>query len=250
MMKNLRTEFQKLRRRYLWLLFAADIFITFLWVFYIFHDLDLDRINDTTGMLGTNLLLINTILTPLLLAVTASRMCDIEQMGNTYTWIFTMQSPETFLKSKLTVGCIYLVIFDLVQTIFYMVLNQMYTPGWSFHYLEFFISVLPIHVFLFLLQLLLSLHWENQLLPLFVSIGGTFIGLFSWFLNQIPLRYLLPWGYFAALCNINMNYNSTTRYSYYYFISYPLPWLLVLLAATILLFVLGKRLFVRQIAKI
>ena len=249
-MKNLKTEFQKLRRRHLWLIFAADLFVTFLWVLYVFHDLNLDRINETTGMLGTNLLLSNTILTPLLLAVTASRMCDIEQAGNTYTWIFTMQLPETFLASKLMAGGIHLLIFDLHQTIFYVALNQTYTPGWNFHYLEFFITVFPVHLFLFLLQLLLSLRFENQLLPLFISIGGTFIGLFSWFLNQIPLRYIQPWGYFAVLCNIGMNYNSTTRYSYYYFTSYPLVWLLVLLAAIILLYAIGKKLFVRQIAKV
>ena len=84
-------------------------------------------------MLGTNLLLINTILTPLLLAVTASRMCDIEQAGNTYTWIFTMQLPETFLASKLMAGGIHILIFDLHQTIFYVALNHTYTPGWNFH---------------------------------------------------------------------------------------------------------------------
>ena len=248
-MKNLKTEFQKLRRRYIWFFFAADLGITILWIIYTIYDLNLERINETTGMLGTNLLLINTILTPLVLAVVASRMCDIEQTGNTYTWIFTMQSPESFLNSKLAAGGIYLLFFDLLQTAFYTVLNQSYIPGWSVHYLEFFVTVFTVHFFLFLLQLLLSLRFENQLLPLFVSIGGTFAGLFSWFLHQIPLRYMIPWGYFAALCNIGMNYDEATRYSYYYFDSYPIIWLIILFFATGLCYFFGKRSFIRQITK-
>ncbi len=248
-MKYLRTEFMKLRRRHLWLLFAADLGITFLWILYTLQDLDLSRLTGVTGMLGSNLLLINTILTPLLMAVAASRMCDMEQAGNTYSWIFTMQTPETFWNSKLAAGGIYLLFLDLLQTLFYAAVNQSFEPGWQIHYLEFFITVFLVHLFLFQLQLLLSLHFENQLLPLFVSIGGTFAGLFSWFLNQIPLRYLLPWGYFAALCSIQMNYDQATRFSRYYYLSYPWLWLTVLAAATVLTYLLGKHLLLRKIAK-
>ena len=140
-MKYLRTEFMKLRRRHLWLLFAADLGITFLWILYTLQDLDLSRLTGVTGMLGSNLLLINTILTPLLMAVAASRMCDMEQAGNTYSWIFTMQTPETFWNSKLAAGGIYLLFLDLLQTLFYAAVNQSFEPGWQIHYLEFFITI-------------------------------------------------------------------------------------------------------------
>ncbi|MFR3031348.1 MAG: ABC transporter permease [Blautia sp.] len=247
-MKYLKTEFQKLRRRHLWLLFAAALGFIILWALWAVRDLDLTRLNDTTGMLYQNFMLINSIVTPLVLAVAASRMCDIEQTGRTYSWIFTVESPTAFLQSKLLAGAIHLSVFDLIQSVFFFTLNQAYRPGWKIYYFEYFVSLIAIHLFLFLFQLLLSLRFENQLLPLFVSIGGTFVGLFSWFLGQYPLRYLIPWGYFSSLCNVGLNYDSATRHSTYYWNHYPLQWLLVLLICTGVLYFLGKKYFCRQIA--
>lgn len=246
-MKNIRTEFQKLRRRHLGLLFLAAFGLIVLWTLWAVNDLDLTKLNDTTALLTTNLLLMNTILSPLLLAVTASRMCDMEQAGNTYTWIFTMQTPSSFLDSKLAAGIFYMLVFDLGQFFFLIAMDMRFLKGFQLYHLEYLLSIFAVHLFLFLLQLLLSLRYENQLLPLFISIGGTFAGLFSWFLNRLPLRYIIPWGYFAALCNTGMNYDRATRYTEYYWTSYPLIWLAVLLLCTFLLYHFGKRRFARQI---
>ena len=67
-------------------------------------DLDITRLNDASAMLFTNLLLMNTILCPIVLAALASRMCDMEQMGNTYKWICTMQKPEHVYRGKAAAG--------------------------------------------------------------------------------------------------------------------------------------------------
>ena len=103
-MKNLKAEFQKFHRRHMWLLFFLSFALICAWMLWCVKDLDLTKLNSTTAMLEINLLLINTIVTPLVLATAASRMCDMEQVGSTYTWIFTMQSPGSFFKSKLLVG--------------------------------------------------------------------------------------------------------------------------------------------------
>ena len=104
-------------------------------------------------------------------------------------------------------------------------------------------SLLVYFLALFTLQLGLSLRFSNQLSPIFISIGGTFAGLFSWFLNQLPLRYLLPWGYLAALCPAGYNYDRAARYTAYYWQPYPAVWLAVLTLFFLFLYGLGKRNF-------
>ena len=120
-MKNLKAEFQKFHRRHMWLLFFLSFALICAWMLWCVKDLDLTKLNSTTAMLEINLLLINTIVTPLVLATAASRMCDMEQVGSTYTWIFTMQSPGSFFKSKLLAGLLYLLVFDLLQTVLLVV---------------------------------------------------------------------------------------------------------------------------------
>lgn len=247
-MKNLKVEFQKFHRRHMWLLFFLSFALICAWMLWCVKDLDLTKLNSTTAMLEINLLLMNTIVTPLVLATTASRMCDMEQVGNTYTWIFTMQSPGSFFKSKLLAGLLYLLVFDLLQTVLLVALDQRYQSGWQKYYFQFFVTVIFTHVFLFLFQLLMSLHYENQLFPLFISIGGTFAGVFSWFLPQIPLRYVIPWGYFVALCNSGYNYDEATRYTEYFWEPYPLLWLFVCALCICLLYYFGKKRFCRKIA--
>jgi len=113
--------------------------------------------------------------------------------------------------------------------------------------LALFFTLFLTSLCIFIVQLNLSLRFSNQLTPIFISIGGTFTGLFSWFLPRWPLRYLIPWGYYAALCNIGSEYDKTARYATYYWTGYPVLWLTVLLAVIAILYHFGQKHFLETI---
>ena len=82
-------EMRKLRRRHIPILFLMVFVLITAWTYWCIDDLDVSRLNDVSAMVFTNLLLMNTILCPIVMAALASRMCDMEQMGNTYKWLCT-----------------------------------------------------------------------------------------------------------------------------------------------------------------
>ena len=125
---SIKTEFilemRKLRRRHIPLLFLMIFALITAWTCWCMDDLDITRLNDASAMLFTNLLLMNTILCPIVLAALASRMCDMEQMGNTYKWICTMQKPEHVYRGKAAAGSFYIILFALMQTLLFRAVSR------------------------------------------------------------------------------------------------------------------------------
>lgn len=240
-------EMRKLRRRHIPLLFLMVFALITAWTYWCIDDLDISRLNDVSAMVFTNLLLMNTILCPIVLAALASRMCDMEQMGNTYKWLCTMQKPEHIYRGKVMAGSFYIILFTLMQTILFWIISQPYGADAMSHLLEYFTTIFLTSLCIFILQLNLSLKFTNQLTPIFISIGGTFTGLFSWFLNRWPLRYLIPWGYYASLCNTGYIYDETTRYTTYFWDTYPFLWMAVLAVAIIILYRHGQKHFLETV---
>lgn len=244
-------EMKKLKHRYLPLMFLLTFAVIGLWLSWCLKDLDPSKTNDMTAVIYLNLLLMNTILCPVLFAAAASRMCDMEQLGDAYKWLCTIQKPEHIYRGKVMAGCFYLAAFTSSQIGLFAVLLLWVSPdsGGFIHRLpllaNLFTNLFLSSLCVFILQLNLSIRFTNQLTPVFISIGGTFTGLFSWFLNQTPLRYLIPWGYYAALCNTGYWYDETARYTTYYWDVYPYFWLLVLIAAIVTLYRHGRRNFLR-----
>ncbi len=246
-MKFLLVEFKKQKGQHSFFLFLLVFAFTVLWLLWCLDDLDFSRFNDVTGLLMTNLLLMNTILLPLVLAVFASRLADVERLGNTYKWLCTMESSACIYRCKAVVGTVYLSVFALAQAALFALTGNFFVPGFSIRYVQYFVTLLAVYEAVFLFQLNLSFASSSQLLPLFVSVGATFTGIFSWFLNQYPLRYLIPWGYFAALCNVGMYYQEDIRYSTYTWSPYPVLWLVILLIFIGIEYLWGSRFFRKHV---
>lgn len=244
-------EMKKLRHRHIPLLFLLTFAVIALWMGWCLKDLNLSKTNDMSAVIYLNLLLMNTILCPLLFAATASRMCDMEQLGDTYKWLCTLQKPEHIYRGKVMAGCFYLLLFTLMQVLLFVLLSFRLSlagaASASHPYLplNLFVSLFFSSACIFILQLNLSIRFTNQLTPVFISIGGTFAGLFSWFLSQWPLRYLIPWGYYAVLCSTGYWYDEQSRYTTYFWETYPFFWMLVLAAAILTLYRHGQKSFLR-----
>lgn len=242
-------ELKKLRRRYIPAMYLACLILMAAWMWWVVRDLNPSSLNDPAAMLYLNLLLMNAILCPIVLAAAASRMCDIEQQGNTWKWLCTLQKPEQIYLGKSAAGLLFLAVFCLLQAVFYYIFCGCEDISAPTRAIRLLISLFLPSMVLFMLQLNLSLSFVNQLTPIFLCIGGTFAGLFSWFLPQLPLRYLIPWGYYAALCSTGYIYNETIGYTTYFW--YPLPILPCILCLTvgILLYWLGRNQFLNNIRK-
>lgn len=244
-------ELRKLRHRHTPALFFAVFALISAWMAWCLNNMDVSRLSDPAAMIYINLLLMNTILCPITAAVLASRMCDMEQIGDTYKWLCTIQKPEHIYRGKVLVGGVYMAVFSLMQTVLFQFLTVPFEPGGFTRptalCVSLFFALFLTSLSIFIVQLNLSLMFSNQLTPVFISIGGTFTGLFSWFLYQLPLRYLIPWGYYAALCRAGFEYDDAARYTTYYWDSYPYLWTAVLAASVAFLYHWGQKNFLKTV---
>lgn len=256
-MKTLwKAEKQKLRRRHVGLLYLLLLAVIFLWLLWVLYDRSAETgslISENTRSQGAfllllNLPLMNATLLPIVLAAAESRLCDMELSGNTLKMLCTMQHRQGIYLTKLLFGLFYLLGFALAETAMVPLLCTLFQVEQPLPYLQlwqFFFSTVSVGTVLVILQQSLSLLFENQLLPLFMGVGGSFAGLFSWFF-PLPIRYLLPWGYLCVGCTVNLDYNEITRHVTYYPIPFPvLPWL-GFLAFGILVLWIGNQKFMKK----
>lgn len=190
----------------------------------------------------------NAILVPLMVSVTASRICDMEVKGDTMKILFTLEKRGHFFDCKSLMGMKYLVLFFVGQTALIPLSGKLFgftqEIPWK-HLPLFFISSLSVGTALLLLQEILSLFSHNQILPLIVGLAGSFLGLFSLFFPENIMKLVL-WGYFAVFSTTGMNWDKTTRISTYYEIPFPVSTFLLFLVFCTAAFLLCRTLIQKK----
>lgn len=190
----------------------------------------------------------NAILVPLMVSVTASRICDMEVKGDTMKILFTLEKRGHFFDCKFLMGMKYLVLFFVGQTALIPLSGKLFgftqEIPWK-HLLLFFISGFSVATALLLLQEILSLFSHNQILPLIVGLAGSFLGLFSLFFPENIMKLVL-WGYFAVFSTTGMNWDKTTRISTYYEIPFPVSTFLLFLVFCTAAFLLCRTLIQKK----
>lgn len=248
-MRSLMTEIKKTKGRFVWVMLPAALLFEFAWIFWALGKMDAQDLAQGYYMLLLDLPLVNTIIVPLILAVVASRLCDTENKGNTYKLLCTLEEKGTLFRDKFLLGSLYVLGFVLLQLALIAFFGFYYSMTQEIPWREigyFFVSTLVVSLVILLLQIILSLMMDNQLYPLFIGLIGTFIGLFSWFFPNLPLRYLVPWGYYCVGCTINYNYYEETRIMECYTIPFSFAGFAVLILFGILLYAYGRFLFVKK----
>lgn len=248
-MKSFLTEIKKAKGKLLWSILLGVLLLDFVWMCWIFSDADETALTEGCYQLLMNLPMVNTITMPIMAAVTASRLCDMENKGNTYKLLCTLQKKGGIFRNKFILGSLYILLFSLLQLGMILLLTKMFRvsqelPADQIGY--FFLSTFATTIVLLLLQEILSLMMDNQLYPLFIGLIGTFAGLFSWFFPNLPLRYIIPWGYYCVGCTINMDYNETTRVARFFTVPFSYTAFAILLLFAILLYLYGKNLFLKK----
>lgn len=145
--------------------------------------------------------IIEAILLPLMMAVLASRLWDMEVKGNTTKLLYTLQSRRSLFAGK--------AVFGVLEVLLTIVLELSCIPvlGWVHGYTEafpraqfvyLFFCTLAVDLMLFFGEFLLMLWCNNPLSALCVGIVGTLVGLFSAFMPPL-VSYFVPFGYYIPL---------------------------------------------------
>lgn len=248
-MKGFVTEIKKTKRKWMWGAPLGIFLVDLAWMYWVFSGMEREELADGFYQLLMNLPLVNTITLPILAAVLASRLCDMENKGNTYKLLCTLQEKGAIFRNKFILGGLYILLFSLFQLgmiVFlvwgYRIPQELETDQMAY----FFLSTCATTIVLLLLQEILSLMMDNQLYPLFIGLIGTFAGLFSWFFPNLPLRYVIPLGYYCVGCTINNIYYKETREVFFYTIPFSYGGFAALLLFAAALYFYGRNLFLKK----
>lgn len=141
------------------------------------------------------------LISPLLLAVLASRQTDIEHHGN--GWLLQSTSgitPGGLCRAKFAaLGVIVTTVTiatSLIVLVFGKVLAGILPPAPLPHWAGFTLCMLVINLAVLALHILLSAKVENQLVALGVGVLGCILAVFSQGLPPAA-AHVTPWGYYA-----------------------------------------------------
>lgn len=199
-------------------------------------------------MLFYQLPILNTILFPVMISVIASRLCDMEVMGDTFKLLYTLQERSIFFCCKYLAGIKYIALFSLGHAVMITLLGK----AWHFKnalslsmLLSYLAVTFSVSSVLYVIQQTLSLLSSSQIMPHVVGIAGSFLGLFSLFFPK-PVARLFIWGYLSAFPCVRMDWDVQTRISKFYEIPFPVLGFLAFLLAGAIIYAICKFLVVKK----
>lgn len=248
MRKAIVLEFQKIRRRRVWMIVTAMILVQILWSIWGVGRMDAHELSQGWMFFLYQFPLLNSIMMPVVAAVVASRLCDIEHKGQTLKLLNTVMPAGRLYTAKFLCGALYMLAAVFLQLIVIVAVG--YAVGFIgnppldklFYYL-FFTSA--VNLTILLLQQVLSLLFVNQMVPLTVGLIGGFAGLFVMFFPQ-NLERLILWGYYGVLMLVGMDWDKVARITDFYYT--PVDWagFINLAVMFCVIYIIGRALFVRK----
>jgi hypothetical protein len=248
MIKALIVELYKTRRKKIGWVVAAFILTQLFWIIW-----SMSRMKADDEMRGWMVILyqfplLNAIMMPVMAAVIASRLGDLEHKGQAYRLLRTIAPAGLLFDVKFFTGALYMLTAALLQL--GVILASGYFKGFEgsppferlFCYLFFTTAV---NLSILLLQQILSLLFTNQMVALSAGLIGAFAGLFSLFFPQ-SLQKLILWGYYGVLMIVRLDWNPDTRISHYSWTPIDWPGFILLGIFFSLLYGLGRFLFTRK----
>lgn len=193
-------EVQKARRRHDLLFCLLVPLLMLLWVGGLRPASPEELANGYSALLYS-LPIINTILLPVLAAVLASRLWDMEVKGCTTKLLYTLQTRRSLFAAKALFGFGQLVFITALELFVAAVLGRVhgYTEAFPFGQMCYLaVCTLAVLAMLYFAEFLLMLLWENPLPALCMGIVGALLGVFSAFMPPW-VSYFVPWGYFVPL---------------------------------------------------
>lgn len=207
-MKYLRLELYKLKRRKVFLTFLLLLGVELLFVFsnYSNNDNFLEMIPDPTAPAWEDLIIgpaaINGLFLPIMAAVIASRICDIEHKGNTWKLLeCNNQSRKSIWFCKFTVVFVLMLVAIIAQVITIVAYGNSVGIVQSLPIktlVDFTVGTVMVTFVVVTIQVFFSLVFANQLIPMSIGMIGALIGFISTLLPS-GIRNILIWGNYAEL---------------------------------------------------
>lgn len=251
MITLLKCEYKKTKKKYLFLTALAITAIQLCWALY-------GKYNDFSlhwawMMFLYQLPLLNAIFMPLLSIIVSSRLSDIEHKGSMLKQLAVITEKGRIYDAKLLYGLFIVLLCSLASwaatILFGYIKGFQGTVPLKLYALYLLFTITPTTV-IYILQHTLSLLFKNQAVTFFTGIIGTFFGVFSMFLPQLPLlRRLLPWGYYGTLQFVGLfGWTKEARMKHASFEVMDIDWWAfgILITAGIALYIIGRKLFCRK----
>ncbi len=251
MTQLLKCEFMKIRRRYIFITALVVTGAMLAWIYPNSHSEDYLRIA-WMGYLY-ELPLVNSIFMPLLSIIVSSRLCDIEHKEGMLRQLSVSTERGKIYDAKL--------IFGLAIMLCCIFISWLATIGFGYYagfggkppiklYLLYLLFTTAVTFSVYIFQHIMSLCFKNQAVTFFSGAIGTFFGVFSMFLPQLPrLRKSLIWGYYSALDFVGLfGWTKDTRYKFAHFdvMEIDMGAFFVLIFATVVMYFIGREFFKRK----
>lgn len=252
MIKLLRCELMKMRHKHI---FITLIAITVAGLFFsLYGDYSGEFIQKNGWcMLLYQLPLANGIFFPVAALVISSRLADIEHKALSFKQLFAVEKRGRIYDAKLMIGLgmmlLSVIIYWAVILIFGKFIGFYGAPPMGL-YLRYLVCIAVPTLVLYILQHGISMLFKNQAVSFFTGAIGTFAGVFSMFLPQVPLlRQLIPWGFYGAMQFMGIfGWTSEERYVNAYLEVMPVHFTVYIIVGiyAVLFYAIGKYMFCRK----
>lgn len=247
-MKALLMEFRKTHRRKIWIIVAALIGVQLLWAFWSISRMDTGDMEQGWLFCLYQFPVLNAIMMPVVAAVLASRLSDVEHKGQTLRLLTTIMTPGKLFDAKFLCGTVYMAAVAGLQILLIVVIGTTKGFGGAIplgKLIYYLFSTIGVSLTILLLQQILSLLFINQMIPFAVGLVGSLAGIYAMFLPQNLGRILL-WAYYGVLMPVGLDWQPEADIVNYY--SLPIDWsgVITLCTVFIALYLIGRGLFTRK----
>lgn len=248
-MKAIRMEFFKCKRRMIWLPPLLMLAAQMAWGLWSYIDMDARALSQGWADMIYTFPMLNAMMTPIVAAVMASRIADIEHKGQTFKLLRTAQRTGTLFDAKFLCAATYMTIFVAIQfgtmILFGILRGFTGAPPWM-KLMEYGISTWSVTLAIMLVQLVLSLLIQNQMIGMIIGLLGALLGLFSLFLPP-TFQKMFIWSYYSVLYNTAMDWDQTTRIVTYYYVDFDWSSIGLLAVLFVVIYGVGRFLFRKKV---
>lgn len=248
MSKLLYLEFYKTKRRKVWLSVFLMIVFQLLWAAWAMSRFDENDLQQGWQYVLYQFPMINTIMMPVITAVIASRMADIEHKGQTLKQLETLTSAGRVFAVKYLCCALHILCAIVLQIVIMIWLGTVkgFDGGVpSSEFVCYFFTCSVVSLTILLIQHTLSMLIPNQMISLAVGLLGALAGLWALFFPQQFTR-IVVWGYYGLLSTVHMDWNPTTRVVKYSWQPVDMAGCISIAVFLVVLYYVGSTLFKRK----
>lgn len=242
-MGSISLEFAKARRKHLWLASLGLLAFQFAWL--IEGSANTVKHNPDFNAILYMLPQLNAIVLPLLCAIVASTVIDVENRANMWKMLLTMEDARRVMTAKWATCLAIVAVVVGVQTvgvalIAYLMGFQQNLPD-AATLARYAISTFAVCSLLVTIVQAICLATANQFVPMVVGVALSFLGLFVAYLPAV-FSWFVPSAYFFVLGLVSGAYDATMHMSFSP-APFPVAGLAVCIVATAVVFIASRRSF-------